>query len=113
MYPSLETSTTGIAKTLYQFFYFSQDSIVLGGTHQHADWDTEARKEDHEFIWEGCSALRPAAIEGSGFIRDWVGLRPGRTSVRLERDKVSYREVSYDASIFHRPILLISDTKAE
>ena len=72
-----------------------------------------ALKDDHDFIWEGCSALRPAAIEGSGFIRDWVGLRPGRTSVRLERDKVSYREVSYDASIFHRPILLISATKAE
>ena len=73
-----------------------------------------APKDDHDFIWEGCSALRPAAIEGSGFIRDWVGLRPGRTSVRLERDKVSYREVSYDASIFfHFSLLLISATKVE
>ena len=75
-----------------------------------------APKDDHDFIWEGCSALRPAAIEGSGFIRDWVGLRPGRTSVRMERDKVSYRDVSYDASIFFfidPYILLISATKAE
>ena len=81
---------------------FSQDSIVLGGTHQHADWDTEARKEDQDFIWEGCRALRPSSIEGSKFIRDWVGLRPGRNAVRLERDKASYNNINYDVSIFQR-----------
>ena len=83
--------------TIYQL-NFSQDSIVLGGTHQHADWDTEARKEDRDFIWEGCKALRPSAIEGSKFVKDWVGLRPGRNAVRLERDKVSYKNISYDVS---------------
>ena len=43
------------------------------------------RPEDTEFILAGSLALEPS-LEQSERVRDWVGLRPGRDSVRLERE---------------------------
>ena len=37
-------------------------------------------------ILTGCEILRPEA-KGAKFLADWVGLRPGREAVRLEREK--------------------------
>jgi D-amino-acid oxidase len=74
-------------KSLKYSHYFSQDTVVLGGTHQVNDWNTKARDEDRSFIWNGCSAMMPAAIKDVEHVKDWVGLRPGRNAVRLECDK--------------------------
>ena len=63
----------------------SQDSVVLGGTHTH-DWNLTPTKEDRDFIWKGSKKLSPESVAGAGYIKDWVGLRPGRPSVRLERE---------------------------
>lgn len=38
----------------------SQDSVVLGGTHDKDQWDTAPRKEDAKFILEGCTQLFPS-----------------------------------------------------
>ena len=82
-----------------QFFFHSQDSVVLGGTHQHNDWNTNPYDEDREFILKGCKALLPFALNDAKFLKDWVGLRPGRDSVRLERDQVKFDGKTFNVSI--------------
>lgn len=74
---------------IFLSFFRSQDSVVLGGTHQHNDWNTNANDQDRAFIWNGCKALKNWEVSGGKIIKDWVGLRPGRHSVRLEREKNS------------------------
>lgn len=64
----------------------NQDSVVLGGTHQHGDWNTRPYEKDSRFITSGCQAMFPSLLAGAEKIKDWVGLRPGRPSVRLERE---------------------------
>lgn len=44
---------------LYLLFS-SQDTVVLGGTHQEGDWNTEVCPEDREFIKTGCFHLIPS-----------------------------------------------------
>ena len=58
---------------------------MLGGTHT-PDWHLNPTKEDREFIWQGSKKLSPESVAGARYIKDWVGLRPGRPSVRLERE---------------------------
>jgi hypothetical protein len=38
----------------------SQDSVVLGGTHDKDQWDIVPRKEDAKFILDGCTSLFPS-----------------------------------------------------
>ncbi|XP_076236568.1 D-aspartate oxidase-like [Calliopsis andreniformis] len=61
------------------------DSVVLGGTHQENDFDCTPRKEDSTFIYEGCCRILPG-LKGITTVKEWVGLRPGRPSVRLETE---------------------------
>jgi len=62
----------------------NQESVVVGGTHQANDWDLIPREEDKIFIREGGKCLDPS-IAAAKEINHWVGLRPGRSLVRLER----------------------------
>ncbi|XP_076641847.1 D-aspartate oxidase-like [Halictus rubicundus] len=61
------------------------DTTVLGGTHQENDYDRTPREEDSKFIYEGCRRILPS-LEGVKLVKEWVGLRPGRPSVRLESE---------------------------
>lgn len=45
---------------LYVFFFESIDNVVLGGTYQENDLDCTPRKEDFEFIRNGCCRILPA-----------------------------------------------------
>ena len=67
---------------------FSQHSVVFGGTHQ-SSWDTRPSKADHDEILSGAKQLLPAETAGAEHLRDWVGLRPGRPAVRLERERLN------------------------
>eukprot|EP00095_Tigriopus_kingsejongensis_P004224 maker-scaffold74_size411160-snap-gene-3.15 protein:Tk04224 transcript:maker-scaffold74_size411160-snap-gene-3.15-mRNA-1 annotation:"d-aspartate oxidase-like" len=69
----------------------NQRSVVLGGTHQ-SDWNTEPDENDSRFITSGSKAMFPSALEGATKIKDWVGLRPGRPAVRLERETMTSNE---------------------
>ena len=44
------------------------------------------REEDTDYILVGSTALEPS-LAYSLKLRDWVGLRPGREAVRLERER--------------------------
>lgn len=59
------------------------DETVLGGTHQENDYDLAPREDDSRFIYEGCNRILPS-LKGIESVKEWVGLRPGRPSVRLE-----------------------------
>ncbi|XP_078049204.1 D-aspartate oxidase-like [Augochlora pura] len=59
--------------------------MVLGGTHQEGDYDRTPREEDTRRLNKWCKRIMPA-FEGIESHKEWVGLRPGRPSVRLESE---------------------------
>lgn len=65
--------------------FYSLHSVVLGGTSQEASTSLYVNADDRRFILDGCIKLDPS-IKHAEIIADQVGLRPGRTELRLERD---------------------------
>uniref|UniRef100_A0A1A9UUS3 FAD dependent oxidoreductase domain-containing protein n=1 Tax=Glossina austeni TaxID=7395 RepID=A0A1A9UUS3_GLOAU len=61
-------------------------TVVLGGTHQENNFNTSVCTKDKKFIIEGCKQIIPALSQAQ-HLYDWVGLRPGRVSVRLELER--------------------------
>lgn len=59
--------------------------MVLGGTRQENNYNTNVDIDDRKFIFDGCVRMMPA-LKHAEIVGDMVGLRPGRTQVRLERD---------------------------
>ncbi|XP_037950980.1 D-aspartate oxidase [Teleopsis dalmanni] len=62
------------------------ESVVLGGTHQKDDYNKVVCPNDKKFIIDGCREIVPG-LTNAQHLFDWVGLRPGRTSLRLDVDK--------------------------
>ncbi|XP_016971196.1 LOW QUALITY PROTEIN: D-aspartate oxidase [Drosophila rhopaloa] len=62
------------------------ESVVLGGTHQERDYNTEVCPRDKQLIVGGCRRFIPG-LEHTESLFDWVGLRPGRTQLRLEAER--------------------------
>jgi D-amino-acid oxidase len=62
------------------------ETVKLGGTHQVSDFNTKVSTSDKDFIMNGCNRLVPSLVNAE-WLRDVVGLRPGRHSVRLETEK--------------------------
>ena len=61
------------------------DTILLGGTNDEGNWDTEPRPEVAERIVAGCIAIEPR-LRGAEILGHRVGLRPCRPEVRLEAE---------------------------
>ncbi len=75
---------------------------MLGGTHQENDWNTSINPADSKFIWDGCVKLAPMLkvnchlsllvsllfLQNAKVIKQQVGLRPGRPTIRLECEKM-------------------------
>lgn len=59
---------------------------VLGGTSQENDWNLSPREEDTHAILERCSQLIPE-LARLPILEIKVGLRPGRSEIRLECEK--------------------------
>ncbi|XP_070554858.1 D-aspartate oxidase-like isoform X2 [Ptychodera flava] len=64
-------------------------TIALGGTHQYKDWRETNDEEDCEVIFKECCKLVPS-LKKSKVLYKWAGLRPGRLSVRLEKENVKF-----------------------
>ncbi|KAH8279776.1 hypothetical protein KR054_005552 [Drosophila jambulina] len=62
------------------------ESVVLGGTHQERDYNTQVCQRDRQFIVSGCRRFIPG-LEHTESLFDWVGLRPGRGELRLEAER--------------------------
>ncbi|EDW87833.1 D-aspartate oxidase [Drosophila yakuba] len=62
------------------------ESVVLGGTHQERDYNTQVCQKDRRMIVNGCRRYIPG-LEHTECLFDWVGLRPGRSQLRLEAER--------------------------
>ena len=63
------------------------DQILLGGTNDEGNWDTEPRQETAGRILAGCTAIEPR-LRGVEILGHRVGLRPWRPEVRLEAESL-------------------------
>ena len=61
------------------------DTILLGGTNDEGNWDTDPKPELAERIVAGCAAIEPR-LRGVKILSHRVGLRPWRPEVRLESE---------------------------
>lgn len=61
----------------------NQNSCIVGGTHQVNDFNVMPCPKDREFILVGCARI-VKGLKNAPVIREWVGLRPGRSTVRIE-----------------------------
>ena len=61
------------------------EDVVLGGVAQQGNWSLDQDVADHDFILDKCRNIIPE-LGSAEVIEDLVGLRPGRTEVRLERE---------------------------
>ncbi|CAL4100170.1 unnamed protein product [Meganyctiphanes norvegica] len=68
---------------------FSSNTVVLGGTAYEDDWNLEVDPKDKSKIWNNCLNAMPE-LKNCEFVRDWVGLRPGRRNgIRIEEDLIT------------------------
>ncbi len=58
---------------------------ILGGTADEGSWDTEPDPKTAAGILERCAALEPR-LQDAEILEHKVGLRPGRSEVRLEKE---------------------------
>ena len=61
------------------------DDCILGGTAVKGDWSTEADESETQKILEKCALLDPA-VRNPDVLEVKCGLRPGRPTVRLEKE---------------------------
>ena len=71
------------------------NDMVLGGVAQEGNWSLEPTVEDRDFILEKCSSIIPD-LKSAEIIEDIVGLRPGRTEVRLEKEQISGKTIIHN-----------------
>ena len=64
------------------------DDCVLGGTAEEQDWDLNIDPETSDKILTKCIAIEPSLADAE-ILDHRVGLRPGRTEVRLELEELS------------------------
>ncbi|XP_055539831.1 D-aspartate oxidase isoform X1 [Wyeomyia smithii] len=64
----------------------NSETVILGGTHQMNDFNRNINKDDSKFIFDGCERMLPS-LRNATKVSEWVGLRPGRSTVRLELER--------------------------
>ncbi|XP_029900288.1 D-aspartate oxidase-like [Myripristis murdjan] len=69
------------------YIYPGIHSVTIGGTRQEGDWRLDVDEGDTRSIIERCSRLEPS-LSKAKVLSTWVGLRPGRRNVRVEREEV-------------------------
>jgi len=67
----------------------NQDFVVLGGTQYENDWNINPTAKDKQWIIESTKKFIPN-LEFAEHMCDCVGLRPARTSIRVEREDINY-----------------------
>ncbi|MDA9719631.1 FAD-binding oxidoreductase, partial [bacterium] len=71
------------------------NDMILGGVAQENNWNVEPIDEDRNFILDKCSKIIPE-LKDAEIIEDIVGLRPGRTEVRLDKEIISDKIVIHN-----------------
>jgi len=63
------------------------NDMILGGVAQENNWNLNPTEEDRNFILEKCISLIPE-LKDVDIVEELVGLRPGRNTVRVEKEEV-------------------------
>lgn len=71
------------------------NDMILGGVAQEGNWNENPTDEDRNFILEKCSKIIPG-LKDAEIIEDIVGLRPGRSEVRLEKEVLSGKTIIHN-----------------
>lgn len=82
-----EQSILPLAHVITYSFY-RQDNVVLGGTYQKGEERLDKDQRYYDDIMARCCRLVPS-LKHAEVERTWVGLRPWRSSVRLEVEMIS------------------------
>ncbi|XP_077996083.1 D-aspartate oxidase-like [Glandiceps talaboti] len=61
------------------------DDVYLGGTFDYGNWSKEVNEKDKQTIYETCCKMVPS-LRRAKWKYDWVGLRPIRPVVRVEKE---------------------------
>ncbi|CAB1429561.1 unnamed protein product [Pleuronectes platessa] len=69
------------------YIYPGIHGATVGGTRQEGDWRLEVDEGDTKSILERCGRLEPS-LSKAKVLSEWVGLRPSRRNLRLEREVV-------------------------
>ncbi|KAG8444669.1 hypothetical protein GDO86_009728 [Hymenochirus boettgeri] len=69
------------------YIYPGRSSTTLGGTRQKHNWKLLPDEKTSKEILNRCSALEPS-LQGSRVVQEKVGLRPVRSSIRLEKEMI-------------------------
>ncbi|MGO8961876.1 MAG: FAD-dependent oxidoreductase, partial [Streptosporangiaceae bacterium] len=77
---------TGPAPDDLVYLFPHGDTVVLGGTAEAGNWNREPDPATAEQILAACIAVRPE-LRAATVLRHRVGLRPVRSSVRLEAER--------------------------
>ena len=64
------------------------DSVTLGGCRQYDNHQTNIDEDDQKAIWKRVTRLMPN-LKKAQFVADGVGLRPHRTSIRVEKEMMT------------------------
>ncbi|KAF0309163.1 D-aspartate oxidase [Amphibalanus amphitrite] len=76
-------------------YYFGEDEtyiipgvnhVTLGGS-RTLSANTQVDEEESKAIWERCIKMVPS-LKGAEIVRQWVGLRPYRDPVRIEKERL-------------------------
>lgn len=70
-----------------------RDTVVVGGTRQQGDGDLNVRAADRDRIWERACKYVPS-LKNAKWEWEWVGLRPYRNPLRLEKEIVRFQKGS-------------------
>ncbi|XP_038056762.1 D-aspartate oxidase-like isoform X1 [Patiria miniata] len=81
----LETTKPDDSSDTYFLPSPSAEYIHCGGTAQVNNWNEESDPEDVKGIIERCTKLVPS-LKSAKVVSTWAGLRPGRSSIRLEKE---------------------------
>jgi D-amino-acid oxidase len=65
------------------------EDCILGGTAEEGEWDIEPDPEIAAGILRRCTTLEPR-LAGAEVLEHRVGLRPGRSEIRLEREEAAH-----------------------
>ncbi|KAK3887196.1 hypothetical protein Pcinc_008677 [Petrolisthes cinctipes] len=85
------------APWIKNFYYYENetyiipgmDLITLGGTRQFDNDNLEVSTWDASGIWQSCVQVMPS-LKDAEVVRQWVGLRPYRPSVRVEKELMDF-----------------------
>ncbi|XP_037551348.1 D-aspartate oxidase isoform X2 [Nematolebias whitei] len=69
------------------YIYPGVHGVTLGGTRQEGDWRLQVDRGEAESILERSSRLEPSLTKAK-VLGEWVGLRPGRRNLKVEREAV-------------------------